>query len=84
MSFVEKANASLDEIKTNFGASDYATKTSGTRHSPPMAPLGEGVYAIISNGREVSIPKILNEMIPIMKRATVSPGVHLDSPCGDR
>ena len=58
MSFVEKANASMDEIKTNFGASDYATKTSGTRHSPPMAPLGEGVYAIISNGREVSTPKL--------------------------
>ena len=63
MSFVEKANASMDEIKTNFGASDYATKTSGTRHSPPMAPLGEGVYAIISNGREVSTLKLQNGVI---------------------
>ena len=50
MSFVEKTNASLDEIKSNFGASEYATKTAGTRHTPPMAPLGEGVYAITSSG----------------------------------
>lgn len=59
MSFVEKAKVSLDEIKTNFGASDYATKTAGTRHTPPMAPLGEGVYAITSTGRESHLAYIL-------------------------
>lgn len=59
MSFVEKAKVSLDDIKTNFGASDYATKTSGTRHTPPMAPLGEGVYAITSTGRESHLAYIL-------------------------
>ena len=59
MSFVEKAKVSLDEIKTNFGASDYATKTAGTRHTPPMAPLGEGVYAITSTGRESHLSYIL-------------------------
>lgn len=59
MSFVEKANASVDEIKANFGASDYATKTAGTRHSPPMAPLGEGVYAIVSTGRNSHLAYIL-------------------------
>ena len=84
MSFVEKANASMDEIKTNFGASDYTTKTVGTRHSPPMAPLGEGVYAIISNGREVSTPKLLHGAILTLKRTAVPPGVHLDNPFGNR
>ena len=59
MSFVEKAKVSLDEIKTNFGASDYATKTAGTRHTPPMAPLGEGVYAITSTGRESHLAWLL-------------------------
>ena len=59
MSFVEKAKVSLDEIKTNFGASDYATKTVGTRHTPPMAPLGEGVYAITSTGRESHLAYVL-------------------------
>ena len=59
MSFVEKAKVSLDEIKTNFGASDYVTKTVGTRHTPPMAPLGEGVYAITSTGRESHLAYIL-------------------------
>ena len=59
MSYVEKAKTTLDDIKANFGASDYATKTAGTRHTPPMAPLGEGVYAIISTGRESHLAYIL-------------------------
>lgn len=59
MSFVEKAQVSLDDIKTNFGASEYATKTAGTRHTPPMAPIGEGVYAITSTGRESHLAYIL-------------------------
>ena len=59
MSFVEKAKVSLDDIKTNFGASEYATKTAGTRHTPPMAPIGEGVYAITSTGRESHLAYIL-------------------------
>ena len=59
MSFVEKAKVSLDEIKANFGASEYATKTAGTRHTPSMAPLGEGVYAITSTGRESHLAYLL-------------------------
>ena len=59
LSFVEKANISLDDLKTSMGASDYATKTAGTRHSPAMAPLAEGVYAITSTGRESHLAYIL-------------------------
>lgn len=68
MTFVEKANVNFDDLKTNMGASDYATKTAGTRHSPPMAPLAEGVYAITSTGREshlayiLTIPSEINEV----------------------
>ncbi len=59
MTFVEKANVSLEDLKTSMGASDYATKTAGTRHSPAMAPLAEGVYAITSTGRESHLAYIL-------------------------
>jgi len=59
MTFVEKANVSLEDLKTNMGASDYTTKTVGTRHSPAMAPLAEGVYAITSTGRESHLAYIL-------------------------
>ena len=68
MVFVEKANASMDEIKSGMGASDYATKTAGTRHTPAMAPIGEGVYAITTTGREshlaymMTIPSELSEV----------------------
>ena len=68
MLFVEKANASMGEIKSGMGASDYATKTAGTRHTPAMAPIGEGVYALTSTGREshlaymVTIPSELSEV----------------------
>jgi len=59
MTFVEKANLSLEDLKASMGASDYATKTDGTRHSPAMAPLAEGVYAITSTGRESHLAYIL-------------------------
>lgn len=59
MTFVEKAKLSLEDLKTSMGSSDYATKTAGTRHSPAMAPLAEGVYAITSTGRESHLAYIL-------------------------
>lgn len=53
MVFVEKSGASYDEIKKDFlASSDYETKTVGTRHTPAATPVGEGVYAITSTGRE--------------------------------
>lgn len=48
MVFVEKAHASMDEIKAQLSSSDYTTKTAGARHTPAAAPMGEGVYAITS------------------------------------
>ncbi len=48
--------------------SEYATKTQGTSHVPPVTPLAEGVYAITSTGREshiaynITIPQELGEV----------------------
>lgn len=69
ISFVEKSGASFEELKEEFLASnDYVTKTAGTRHSPAATPIGEGVYAITSTGREshlaymLTLPKKLGEV----------------------
>ncbi|KAL9602968.1 MAG: hypothetical protein Q9219_001493 [cf. Caloplaca sp. 3 TL-2023] len=59
MVFVEKANGTMDDIKSSLSASDYMTKTAGSRHTPAAAPIGEGVYAITSTGRETHIAYIL-------------------------
>ncbi len=50
MVFVDKAAATMDDIKSQLSSSDYATKTAGPRHTPAAAPIGEGVYAITSTG----------------------------------
>ncbi|KAK8109713.1 hypothetical protein PG999_007850 [Apiospora kogelbergensis] len=53
LAFVEKVHASFAALKDEFlAASDYETKTAGTRHSPAATPVGEGVYVITSTGRE--------------------------------
>lgn len=57
--FVEKANATMDDIKNGLSASDYMTKTAGSRHTPAATPIGEGVYAITSTGRETHLAYIL-------------------------
>ncbi|KAL7787441.1 hypothetical protein V8C37DRAFT_390312 [Trichoderma ceciliae] len=69
MAFVEKSGASYDEIKGQFLAGEeYETKTKGTRHTPAATPIGEGVYAITTTGREshlvymVTIPEKLGEV----------------------
>ncbi|CAL8577856.1 hypothetical protein XPA_003669 [Xanthoria parietina] len=59
MTFVEKTNVTMDEIKDNLSSSDYMTKTAGSRHTPAAAPIGEGVYAITSTGRETHLAYIL-------------------------
>lgn len=59
MVFVEKANATIEDIKNSLSASDYMTKTAGSRHTPAAASIGEGVYAITSTGRETHIAYIL-------------------------
>ncbi|KAF2173432.1 hypothetical protein M409DRAFT_61843 [Zasmidium cellare ATCC 36951] len=51
MAFVEKGKTSMDELKESFfTGSEYSTKTTGTRHTPEVTPLGEGVYAMTSTG----------------------------------
>ncbi|KAL8697689.1 MAG: hypothetical protein Q9224_002186, partial [Gallowayella concinna] len=59
MTFVEKTNVSMEEIKDTLSASDYMTKTAGSRHTPAAAPIGEGVYAITSTGSETHLAYIL-------------------------
>jgi hypothetical protein len=60
MVFVEKAKVSSKELKDQFmSASDYATKTAGTRHAPAATPTGEGIYAITTTGRESHLAYIL-------------------------
>lgn len=51
MAFVEKGKTSMEDLKESFfEGSDYSTKTTGTRHTPEVTPLGEGVYAMTSTG----------------------------------
>ncbi|EME80747.1 uncharacterized protein MYCFIDRAFT_98945 [Pseudocercospora fijiensis CIRAD86] len=51
MAFTEKAKVSMDALKEDFfQGSSYSTKTTGTRHTPEVTPVGEGVYAITSTG----------------------------------
>ena len=51
MVFVEKAKTTMDGLKEEFFAgSEYSTKTVGTRHTPEVTPIGEGVYAMTSTG----------------------------------
>lgn len=59
MVFVEKANASMDDIKESLSSSDYTTKTAGARHTPAATPIGEGVYAITQTGRDTHLAYIL-------------------------
>lgn len=47
MAFVEKANASIQDLKENFfQGSEYNTQTQGTRRNDPVTPVAEGVYLI--------------------------------------
>lgn len=69
IAFVEKASASFDELKNDFlPANDYDTKTAGVRHSPPAVPVGQGVYALTTTGREshlaymITVPYELGEV----------------------
>ncbi|KAI5210046.1 hypothetical protein E4T39_00473 [Aureobasidium subglaciale] len=51
MVFVERAKASMEELKKDFFQhSEYQTKTAGDRTTHPITPMGEGVYAITATG----------------------------------
>lgn len=69
ISFVEKTGVSFDELKDSFlSGHDYETKTRGTQHTPAATPVGEGVYALTTTGREshlaylLTIPEELGEV----------------------
>lgn len=69
MAFVEKSNASYDELRESFlKGEDYETKTAGHRHSPDAMPVGEGVCVITTTGREshlsymATLPNKLGEL----------------------
>ena len=60
MVFVERTQQSFKDLKETFlSASDYETKTAGTRHTPAATPVGEGIYAITTTGRESHLAYIL-------------------------
>ena len=51
MVFVEKAKTTIEAMKEEFfPGSEYSTQTVGTRQTPEVTPLGEGVYALTSTG----------------------------------
>ncbi|KAH0294201.1 hypothetical protein KCU62_g763, partial [Aureobasidium sp. EXF-3399] len=51
MVFVEKAKASLEELKKNyFQGSEKEINATGNRPNHPITPIGEGVYAITTTG----------------------------------
>ncbi len=61
VTFVEKCKTSFSELKESFlTGSEYETKTLGTRHTAPVTPLAEGIYAITSTGRESHLAYIIN------------------------
>lgn len=69
IALVDKTNANFHDLKHDFlPASDYDTKTAGVRHSPPAVPLGQGVYALTTTGREshlaymITLPYKLGEV----------------------
>ena len=61
VTFVENCKTSFSELKESFlTGSEYETKTLGTRHTAPVTPLAEGIYAITSTGRESHLAYIVN------------------------
>jgi hypothetical protein len=60
MVFVEKTQMSFKDLKETFlSASDYTTKTAGTRYTPAATPVGEGIYAITTTGQSSHLAYIL-------------------------
>lgn len=60
MSFVEKTGASVAQLKDEFmKGSDYSTKTTGTRHTQAVTPIGEGIYALTSTGKATHLAYML-------------------------
>lgn len=66
MTFVEKAGVSIEVLKEEFlQGSTYDTATTGTRTSPAVTPIGEGVYAITTTGQASAETSHLAYMLTI-------------------
>ncbi|KAF2753727.1 hypothetical protein EJ05DRAFT_170042 [Pseudovirgaria hyperparasitica] len=60
MAFVEKAGTSIADLKEEFMAGNtYDTKTQGTRGTPAVSAVGEGVYAVTQTGRTTHLAYML-------------------------
>ena len=60
MTFVEKAGCTIQELKDDFmKGSEYSTKTTGVRSTPPVTPIGEGVYALTTTGADSHLAYML-------------------------
>jgi hypothetical protein len=60
MVFIEKSKSTMENLKdTVFSGEQHETKTKGTRKTPPVMPIGEGVYAITNTGRNSHLVYIL-------------------------
>lgn len=53
--YVEAVGDTPEEILDRLGAEDYETKTRGRRHQPAARVAGEGVYALVRDGRETEL-----------------------------
>jgi len=71
MAFVEKGKTTIKDLKEDFfRGSEYNTKTTGVRQTPPVTTVGEGIYAITSTGQRgeshlaymLTIPKEVGEL----------------------
>lgn len=66
--FVENPSATIKDLREQFSSNEYATKTSGTSHTPSATPFAEGIYAITSTGREshlayhLTVPSSIGEI----------------------
>ncbi|TVY39659.1 hypothetical protein LOCC1_G006444 [Lachnellula occidentalis] len=63
--FVDKAGATVKELREVFQGNEYATKTVGTSTTEPVTPFAEGIYAITSTGRESHLAYHLTVPSPV-------------------
>lgn len=57
--FVDRVVSDPEEIRRALGPEEYETDTLGRRRVPAVRPAGEGLYAIVRNGRETLLAYVL-------------------------
>lgn len=57
--FVDRVFDSPDELRQALSATSYSTETLGERHVPAVRPAGEGVYALVRQGRNTVFAYVL-------------------------